>query len=139
MSPSARVGTALAAPSLHEAVSSDNLTLVRALIERYATENLAKVHPSSGLDTMLVAAGVGSGAENPTVPQLEVRNSRGRTPLQVACAQQNHDIVVALLDAGANANAKDRRGCAFSASDWNLSHHEWRTHVFVCVFSRSMA
>lgn len=66
--------------------------------------------PSSGLDAMLAAEGVGPEGEKKVEAPLEVRDHRGRTPLHAAVAHRKNDIVKALLDGGANANSKDGDG-----------------------------
>lgn len=95
---------------LHVAVAAGDLLAVEAYIARHAAEGSARTRPASVLSAMLAVSGVEGAAAAAGCGALEMRDSRGRTPLHMACEHGRSEAVRALLAGGANANATDRNG-----------------------------
>lgn len=108
--PYSHVPKTTASLDLHVAVAAGDLPAVEAYIARHAAGGSARTRPASVLSAMLAVSGVEGAAAAAGCGALEVRDSRGRTPLHTACEHGRSGAVRALLAGGANANATDRDG-----------------------------
>ncbi|PNP53572.1 hypothetical protein FNYG_15749 [Fusarium nygamai] len=90
------------------AVSSGDLDLVKLLLQN-------KASPSVGGEPALCAA---VSHQHPAITELllqhganpDERDSKRRSPLHIACRQDNHEIVALLMGHGANADVLDTAG-----------------------------
>ncbi|KAK2925194.1 Ankyrin repeat [Fusarium oxysporum f. sp. vasinfectum] len=94
--------------ALWHAVSSGDLDLVKLLLQNKA------LHPAGGEPILCAAAS----HEYPAIAELllqqgvdpEERDTKRRSPLHIACRQDNHEIVALLMRQGVNADRLDPTG-----------------------------
>ena len=92
---------------LDEALALDNMEMV-ALLENAGGEHSAGFHPTGADPT---ASGDTTSAPLTSNEQmLRARNKEGQTPLHLAAGRGETEIVVLLIEKGADIHAKDNNG-----------------------------